>query len=140
MAADLARVALFALLALAAMPDRLSMTALPFVAAASGALSATFELARPARSARTDSQAALSRTHAALATGSAISEAGACAVTGALFRWVGGTIALVLDAASHRVSAVLQRRVPEFHSFSAPLGRAGLEAGDTTLRGLRDRL
>lgn len=134
-AADLARVALLALLALAAMLGRLSMAALLFVAAACGALNVAFELARSAWIAQAASHATLSRANAALATGSAISEAGAFAVTGAIFQWVGGAVALVLDAASYLVSAVLLRRVPEFRPPSAPPGRAAPAEVGTTLRG-----
>jgi MFS family permease len=98
-AADVARAALLGLLAAAA-SAHLSFAGLFVAAAASGVFTLAFELARSAWMAQASTIEGLSRRNAQLAAGGAISEALAFGVTGALFQWVGGVLALAIDAGS----------------------------------------
>lgn len=112
-AADLARALLLGLLALASVRGGLSFALLVAVAAASGVLDMAFELARSAWIAKAAPPDALSRRNAQIAAGAAVSESLAFAVAGAAFQWAGGVAALLVDAASYLVSAVLLRPVSE---------------------------
>lgn len=112
-AADLARMLLLGALAVATLRGHLSFGLLLGVAAAAGVLTMAFDLARSAWMARVVPVGELSRANASLATGTAISEAAAFAAAGAVFQWAGGVAALLLDAGSFLVSALLLRRVPD---------------------------
>lgn len=112
-AADLARMLLLGALAVATWLGHLSFGLLLGVAAAAGVLTMAFELARSAWMARVVPVGELSRANASLATGTAISEAAAFVAAGAVFQWAGGVAALLLDAGSYLVSALLLRRVPD---------------------------
>lgn len=133
-AADLARTALLAGLAFGAAGGWLSFTVLLCVAAASGVFGMAFELARSAWIAQSAQPHELSGYNARLAAGSAISEALAFAITGAVFQWIGSVAALAVDAMSYLVSAALLHRVPEpARRGTAPAGAA--PPSTTTLAG-----
>ncbi|MBK7263661.1 MAG: MFS transporter [Rubrivivax sp.] len=118
-AADVARAALLVGLALAAAGQQLSFGLLWAAAAAGGVLTMAFELARSAWMACAAERQDLSARNAQLAAGTAISEAVAFGITGALFQWAGGVMALLLDAASYLASALLLRRVDEVRNPAA---------------------
>ena len=133
--ADLSRCALLAALALAAAGGWLSFAMLLAAAAAIGVLTLAFELARSAWIALSARREELERANAQLAAGSAISEAAAFAITGAVFQWIGSVAALLADAASYLASAWLLRGVAPARPGAAPAAGGGATGPATTTLG-----
>lgn len=124
--ADGVRALLFALLALAAWQGVAGMALLVAVAAANGAATALFELARSAWCAQHLPAAELPRRNAQLVAAGSLSETLAFAAGGWAYQWLGAAWSLALDAASFVASALCLRGVPDA-SAPTPLP-AGAEA------------
>lgn len=102
----------------------LSIGALIAVVAFNGALTVAFELAQSAWIARHTATHDLAARNSALAAGSAATEAASFSLTGWIFQLAGASIAIVTDALTYVVSAVLLLRV-EDTSSAAPPAHAG---------------
>ena len=111
--ADLLRAAVLALLAWLAYHDALAMWMLVAAAVVSGALTVAFELARSVWIAERTEAGLLPRRNAQLAAGASIAETAAFALGGWLYQAVGAVIALIVDAVSYLISAMLLRGVAE---------------------------
>ncbi len=105
--ADLLRAAVLASVALLAALDLLTIGLLVAAAAAGGVLTMAFELARSAWFARSIAQSELATRNSQLAGASAVSESASFAIGGWLFQLLGGALALVVDAVSYVISALL---------------------------------
>ncbi len=110
--ADALRAALLAALALGAAMQALSMPWLVLAAACAGLLTTLFEMARSAWMARQLPATGLVRANAHMAMGASLSETAAFALGGWLFQALGAALALVLDAISYLISALLVRGLP----------------------------
>ena len=121
--ADLLRAMVLALLAGVAFGGALRMWMLVAAAAASGALTLAFELARSAWIARRIEPDMLPSRNAQLAAGSSIAETAAFAIGGWLYQEVGAVVALVVDAATYLASALFLRGIAEAGSGEATNAR-----------------
>ncbi|WP_088285839.1 MFS transporter [Ideonella sp. A 288] len=131
LAADAARAALLAALAVAAALQWLSMPLLVLAAAVGGLLSLAFELARSAWMARGLAADTLVSCNARLSMGGSLSETAAFALGGWLFQGLGAVVALGVDALSYLGSALFVRGLAD--APAAP----GAPAGPTARRSLR---
>ena len=118
-ATDLGRALVLGLLALLAIGGWLAFPMLVAAAAASGILTVMFELARSAWIAQRVPAEELPQRNAQMSMGTSLSETVAFAIGGWIYQWLGAVIALVVDAVSYIVSALLLRNVP-----AAPAARA----------------
>ena len=106
LAADVARAALLAGLALLASASLLSMPLLACAAALSGALGVAFELARSAWVAQATAAEALAARNARLSAVGSVAETLAFALGGWLYQLLGAVLALAADALSYLLSAL----------------------------------
>ncbi len=111
LACDGLRCAVLALLALAVWRGWLVFSMLLLAAAASGLLTAGFQLARSAWIAQTVASPDLPRRNAQLSVAGSLSEAAAFALGGWLYQGLGATMALAVDACSYALSALALRGV-----------------------------
>ncbi|CAD5371663.1 MFS transporter [Rubrivivax sp. A210] len=118
--ADGARAAVLGLLALAAWRGWLGMAGLLLAAAAGGACTVVFELARSAWMAQALAEADLPRRNAQIAVAGSLSETAAFALGGWLYQGLGALAALLVDAASYAASALCLRGVPEQRAAVTP--------------------
>src|SRR5881394_1353223 len=110
--ADIARALVLGLLAILAIRDSLAFPMLVAAAAASGIMTVMFELARSAWIAQRVPLEELTSRNAQMSMGTSLSETVAFAIGGWIYQAMGAVIALVVDAASYVVSALLGRNVP----------------------------
>ena len=122
--ADAARCALLLFLALAAWRGWASLSLLVLAAAASGVLTAGFELARSAWVAQCVAVAELPRRNAQLTAVGSVSEAAAFALGGWIYQALGAVLALSVDALSYAASALCLRGVAEVPGVPRPLAPA----------------
>jgi len=111
-AADIGRAVVLGLLAFLAVRGWLAFPMLVAAAAASGILTVTFELARSAWIAQRVPVEELPHRNAQMSMGTSLSETVAFAIGGWIYQWLGAVFALVVDALSYVVSALLVRNVP----------------------------
>lgn len=109
--ADFARAAVLGLLAMLAAAQWLSFWMLFVAAGASGLFTAMFELARSAWIAQRTEAPDLPARNAQLSVGASLSETAAFALGGWLYLGLGAALALLVDAVSYLVSAILLRGV-----------------------------
>ena len=110
--ADIAHALVLGLLAILAIRDSLAFPMLVAAAAASGIMTVMFELARSAWIAQRVPLEELTSRNAQMSMGTSLSETVAFAIGGWIYQAMGAVIALVVDAASYVVSALLVRNVP----------------------------
>jgi MFS family permease len=110
-ACDLARAVALLAIPLLAWSGALSITALVAIVAFNGALSVAFELAQSVWIARNTASDDLAPRNSALAAGGAATEAASFGLTGWIYQWLGGVAAIVVDAISYLLSAILLVRV-----------------------------
>jgi MFS family permease len=153
-ACDLLRAAALFSIPLLGWGQWLSIGWLIAIVAFNGALSVAFELAQSAWIARSTEAEHLAQRNSTLAAGAAVTEAASFSLTGWIFQWLGAFFAVVADACTYLVSALLLVRVDEpprvkessdragpstvrsaLHAFAAEV-RDGLRAlaGDAVLR------
>ncbi len=108
---DLARAVALLAIPLLAWSGSLSITALVAIVAFNGALSVAFELAQSVWIARNTASDDLAPRNSALAAGGAATEAASFGLTGWIYQWLGGVAAIVVDAISYLLSAILLLRV-----------------------------
>jgi Na+/melibiose symporter-like transporter len=111
LACDGLRCAVLALLALAAWRGSLAFPILLLAAAASGLLTAGFQLARSAWVAQSSPAPDLPHRNAQLSVAGSLSEAAAFALGGWLYQALGAALALAIDACSYALSALALRGV-----------------------------
>lgn len=129
--ADAGRAALMSLLAFAAWSGHAALWVLFGVAAASGVLTAGFDLARSAWMAQSVRGHALTIGNARIAAASSIAETTAFALGGWLYQGLGAAVALGTDAMSYILSALFVRGVAETESGDAARRpHPGRPAGD----------
>jgi hypothetical protein len=119
--ADLARAALLASVPLAFAAGSLTLIHLYVVAAGIGALSVPFDVASLSVLPALVAPERIAATNVKLEATRAVAETGGPALGGALVQAVTAPIALVVDAASYLVSALLLRRLPALPA-QAPAG------------------
>jgi predicted MFS family arabinose efflux permease len=112
-ASDLLRAAALLAIPLLAWLDQLSIAVLVAVVAFNGALTVLFELAQSAWLARSTVESELAQRNSALAAGNAVTEAASFGLTGWIFQLAGAAVALITDAVTYLVSALLLLRVDE---------------------------
>lgn len=134
LACDAGRALLLGLLALGAWQGWLGMGTLVAAAAASGALTVAFEMARSAWTAQCVAAADLPRRNAQLSMVGSVSETVAFAAGGWLYQWLGAALALLLDAGSYLASALCLRGVPETPAAPAMLAPPVASIGVTWQR------
>ncbi len=117
--ADGARGLVLALLALAVWQHWANFALLVAAAAASGALTVCFELARSAWMAQRVPAVELPRRNAQLSAVGSLSETAAFAVGGWLYQGLGAALSLGVDAFSYALSALCLRGVQEAHGQSS---------------------
>ena len=122
--ADGLRCLLLAALALAAWAGVVNMPLLVLASAASGLLTAAFELARSAWMAQRVADADLPRRNAQLSVAGSLSETAAFAIGGWLYQGLGAALSLAVDALSYAVSAWCLRSVAEVAAAAAQRGPA----------------
>ena len=110
---DIARAAALLALPLLAWRGALSIGVLSAVVAFNGALTVAFELAQSAWIAQHTRAEQLAGRNSALAAGSAVTEAASFGLTGWLFQWLGAAVALITDALTYIVSALLLVGLPD---------------------------
>jgi predicted MFS family arabinose efflux permease len=110
---DLLRAAALLAIPLLMWFDVLSVGVLVAVVAFNGALTVAFELAQSAWIARHTEAANLAGRNSALAAGNAVTEAASFGLTGWTFQLAGAGVAIVTDAVTYVVSALLLVRVDE---------------------------
>lgn len=126
-AADLLRAALLVLLPLAAWLGRLDIVLLFVVAFAAGVLNIAFELAWAALLPRLVAHEQLLAANSRIAAGQSVVEVGSFGVGGWLIQWLGPPLALLVDAFSYLVSALLIGRARVADDRAAPdAARPGL--------------
>lgn len=138
--ADGFRVAVFAVLALAAWQGWVTMGLLVVAAAASGLGSMAFELARSAWMAHRVPGEELPHRNAQLSMVGSLSETAAFALGGWLYQALGAAVALAVDACSYAVSALCLKGVDEVRGEPAaavPPRSAWRELVDDSMAGLR---
>jgi MFS family permease len=117
---DLARAALLCAVPLLAWPDLLSVPVLIAVMAVFGLASLVNDAAHQSFLPRLLARDALPRANARLEQSSAAAETSGPAIAGGLVSWLGAPVAVLADAASYVLSAVLTARIP-VHDPPAPL-------------------
>lgn len=109
---DLARAALLCAVPLLAWPDLLSVPVLIVIMAMFGLASLVNDAAHQSFLPRLLPRDALPRANARLEQSAAAAETSGPAVAGGLVSWLGAPVAVLADAASYLVSAVLTARIP----------------------------
>lgn len=109
---DLARAALLCAVPLLAWPDLLSVPVLIVIMAMFGLASLVNDAAHQSFLPRLLPRGALPRANARLEQSSAAAETSGPAIAGGLVSWLGAPVAVLADAASYLVSAVLTARIP----------------------------
>ncbi|HVQ91487.1 MAG TPA: MFS transporter [Mycobacteriales bacterium] len=109
---DLARAALLCAVPLLAWPDQLSVPVLIVIMAVFGLASLVNDAAHQSFLPRLLPRDALPRANARLEQSSAAAETSGPAMAGGLVSWLGAPAAVLVDAASYLVSAVLTARIP----------------------------
>jgi len=117
---DLARAAAMLAIPVLAWLGQLSIGALVAIVALNGALSVAFELAQSVWIARNTASEDLAPRNSALAAGGAAAEAASFGVTGWIYQWLGGVVAIVVDAISYLFSALLLARVVDAPRAAQP--------------------
>lgn len=112
-ACDLLRAAALLLIPLLGMAGMLSIGWLIAIVALNGALSEAFELSQSAWIARSTETQDLAQRNSALAAGAAVTEAASFGLTGWIFQLLGAFVAIVADALTYLISALLLVRVSE---------------------------
>src|SRR6185503_9928449 len=111
-ATDAGRALVLGLLAFLAIRESLAFPMLVAAAAASGIMTVMFELARSAWIAQRVPVEQLASRNAQMSMGTSLSETVAFAIGGWIYQAMGAVIALIVDAASYVISALLVRNVP----------------------------
>lgn len=119
-ACDGSRALLLCALAGLALLQTLTMTLLVAAAMVAGVLNVAFDLARSAWVAQSVPEAELPRANAALSAAGSVSETVAFASGGWLYQWAGAVWALLGDAASFALSALLLRGVKNVPAQTSP--------------------